>query len=52
MLQPNPLTKVKNKLIKIVGRLEKAKDSSNLDSVKKSIDQIILELTEEINKLP
>ena len=52
MRQPNPLTEVKNKIIKTVSKLEKAKDDTNFGRIKKIIDQVVLELTEEINKLP
>ena len=52
MLQPNPLTEIRNRLIKTVSKLEKTKDETNFSRVKKIIDQVILELTEEINKLP
>lgn len=52
MRQSNPLTVIKNKLVKTVRKLEEAKDSSNTNHIKKTVEQIIIELSEEINKLP
>ncbi len=52
MHQPNPLTVVKNKLIKTVRKLEEVKVSNNISQMKKTIEQIIVDLSEEIKKLP
>ena len=53
MLQTNnPLTVIRNRLISIVNRLEKIQNKNEGTRVAKEINQVIVTLLEEINKLP
>lgn len=53
MLQTNnQFTMIRNRLVTIVNRLEKIKKANEGTRVAKEINQVIVTLLEEINKLP
>lgn len=49
---PNPFTQLRNKLILISNKLEKIKEKNKGTRTEKELEQLMLFIAEEINKLP